>query len=90
MKPLRRHVALAVDGGGIRGAMVTRALTMLEAHLGTPCHVESYGQRLGPKLLNDELDHAQFVTALPAPTYRQPEPTDLLKPEPSRPSSLPL
>ena len=38
MKPLRRHVALAVDGGGIRGAMVTKALAMLESHLGKPCH----------------------------------------------------
>ena len=52
--------------------------------------LESYGERLGQKLLNDELDQAQFVTAPLAPGYRQPEPTDLLKPQPSRPSSLPL
>jgi len=38
MKPLRKHVALAVDGGGIRGVMVTRALTMLENHLGVSSH----------------------------------------------------
>jgi len=38
MKPLRKHVALAVDGGGIRGIIVTRALTMLEQHLGVPSH----------------------------------------------------
>ncbi len=36
MKPLRKNVALAVDGGGIRGVIVTRALTILEAHLGRP------------------------------------------------------
>ncbi len=34
MKPFRKHVAVAVDGGGIKGAMVTRALAMLEEHLG--------------------------------------------------------
>lgn len=38
MRPLRRHVALAVDGGGIRGVMVTRALTMLEEYLGVSSH----------------------------------------------------
>lgn len=30
MKPLRKHVAIAIDGGGIRGAMVARALAVLE------------------------------------------------------------
>ncbi len=34
MKPLRKHVALSVDGGGIKGVMVTKALSMLEEHLG--------------------------------------------------------
>jgi predicted acylesterase/phospholipase RssA len=38
MKPLRQHVAIAIDGGGIKGAMVARALAMLEEHLGTPVH----------------------------------------------------
>lgn len=38
MKPLRRHVAIAIDGGGIKGAMVARALAILEDHLGTPVH----------------------------------------------------
>ena len=34
MRPFRKNVALAVDGGGIKGAMVARALAVLEAHLG--------------------------------------------------------
>jgi len=38
MKPLRRHVAIAIDGGGIKGAMVARALAILEDHLGAPAH----------------------------------------------------
>jgi predicted acylesterase/phospholipase RssA len=36
MKPFRKHVALSVDGGGIRGIIVTRALCRLEAELGRP------------------------------------------------------
>ncbi len=36
MKPFRKHVALSVDGGGIRGIIVTRALTMLEDALRKP------------------------------------------------------
>ena len=36
MRPLRRHVAIAIDGGGLRGIVVTRALQLLEAHLGRP------------------------------------------------------
>jgi uncharacterized protein len=38
MKPLRKHVAIAIDGGGIRGVIVTRALSMLERHLGQTIH----------------------------------------------------
>ena len=38
MKPFREHVAIAIDGGGIKGAMVTRALSILEDHLGKPSH----------------------------------------------------
>ena len=34
MKPFRKHVAIAVDGGGIKGVIVTRALAILEDHLG--------------------------------------------------------
>jgi len=36
MKPLRENVALAIDGGGIKGVMVARALAILEDHLGQP------------------------------------------------------
>jgi predicted acylesterase/phospholipase RssA len=38
MIPFRKNVALAVDGGGIRGVIVTRALSMLEQALGQPVH----------------------------------------------------
>jgi hypothetical protein len=38
MKPFRKHVAIAIDGGGIRGVIVTRALTMLEEELGNPIY----------------------------------------------------
>jgi len=34
MKPFRKHVAIAIDGGGLRGVMVTTALEMLENYLG--------------------------------------------------------
>ena len=38
MKPFRKHVGIAVDGGGIRGVIVTRALIMLEEALKKSCH----------------------------------------------------
>ena len=38
MRPFRENVAVAVDGGGIKGAMVARALAILEDHLGQSCH----------------------------------------------------
>jgi len=34
MKPFRKNVALAIDGGGIRGVIVAKALMMLEKELG--------------------------------------------------------
>jgi predicted acylesterase/phospholipase RssA len=34
MKPFRKNLAIAVDGGGIRGVIVTRALSILERVLG--------------------------------------------------------
>ncbi len=37
MNPFRKNVAIAIDGGGIRGVMVTRALMKLEAVLSKPC-----------------------------------------------------
>lgn len=36
MKPFRKHVALAIDGGGIRGVLPIRALMKLESVLGQP------------------------------------------------------
>lgn len=38
MIPFRKNVAIAIDGGGIRGVIVTRALAMLEDYLGQPTH----------------------------------------------------
>lgn len=38
MKPFRENVAVAIDGGGIRGVMVARALAILEEHLGEPVY----------------------------------------------------
>ena len=36
MRPFRKNLAIAIDGGGIRGVIVTRALSMLEEKLGHP------------------------------------------------------
>ncbi|NLG26762.1 MAG: hypothetical protein GX557_02555, partial [Chloroflexi bacterium] len=36
MQPFRPHLAIAIDGGGIRGTIVARALAILEEHLGQP------------------------------------------------------
>ena len=38
MQPFRKNIAIAIDGGGIRGVIVTKALSMLEEHLGKPVH----------------------------------------------------
>jgi hypothetical protein len=38
MKPFRKHVAIAVDGGGIKGVIVARALHILEDHMGQSLH----------------------------------------------------
>lgn len=38
MRPFREHVAVAIDGGGIKGVMVARALAILEDHLGQSVH----------------------------------------------------
>ena len=38
MKPFRKNVALAVDGGGIKGVLVSRALAILEDHLKQPAY----------------------------------------------------
>jgi len=36
LKPFRKNIAVAIDGGGIRGIVVTQALILLEEHLGQP------------------------------------------------------
>lgn len=36
MKPFRKHLAIAIDGGGIRGLVVTTALEAVEQALGRP------------------------------------------------------
>lgn len=41
MKPFRKNLAIAIDGGGIRGLVVTQALTMLEEDLGAPIYTFS-------------------------------------------------
>ena len=38
MLPFRKNVAIAIDGGGIRGIIVARALSMLEEHTGMSSH----------------------------------------------------
>ena len=38
MKPFRKNVALAVDGGGIKGVIVSRALAILEDYLEQPAY----------------------------------------------------
>lgn len=38
MKPFRKNVAIAIDGGGIKGVICTRALAMLEDALGKNIH----------------------------------------------------
>lgn len=38
MKPFRKYVAIAIDGGGIRGVIPARALMVLEQVLGTSSH----------------------------------------------------
>jgi predicted acylesterase/phospholipase RssA len=38
MKPFRKNVAIAIDGGGIRGIIVTKALARLETALGKTVH----------------------------------------------------
>ena len=38
MKPFRKNVAIAIDGGGIKGVICSRALGVLEDYLGKTCH----------------------------------------------------
>jgi hypothetical protein len=38
MKPFRKNVAIAIDGGGIRGVIVTKALSFLEQAVGKNIH----------------------------------------------------
>jgi predicted acylesterase/phospholipase RssA len=38
MKPFRKNVAIAIDGGGMRGVIIAQALAALEDHLKKPVH----------------------------------------------------
>jgi uncharacterized protein len=38
MKPFRKNLAIAIDGGGIKGVIVTKALSMVEEQLGYPLY----------------------------------------------------
>ncbi len=38
MKPFRKNVAIAIDGGGIKGVIAARALSILEEYLKQPLH----------------------------------------------------
>ena len=38
MQPFRKNLAIAIDGGGIKGVIVTKALSMVEKQLGYPLH----------------------------------------------------
>ena len=38
MQPFRKNLAIAIDGGGIKGMIVTKALSMVEAQLDYPLH----------------------------------------------------
>ena len=38
MIPFRKNVAIAIDGGGLRGVIVTQALAVLEDYLRKPLH----------------------------------------------------
>jgi hypothetical protein len=38
MKPFRKNVAIAIDGGGIRGVIIAKALSLLEEELGQSVH----------------------------------------------------
>ena len=38
MKPFRKNVALAVDGGGIKGVIASRAIAVLEEYMKVPAY----------------------------------------------------
>ena len=38
MKPFRKNVAIAIDGGGLRGIIAAKALAMLEEEMGQPAY----------------------------------------------------
>jgi uncharacterized protein len=38
MQPFRKNLAIAIDGGGIKGMIVTKALSIVEEQLGYPLH----------------------------------------------------
>jgi hypothetical protein len=78
MKPFRQHVAIAVDGGGIKGVIeITEAAEWIELTEGSSVSSVSFSvfsgsnfgrwDELGRKILNDETDWALEIKASKAP-----------------------
>ncbi len=63
MKPFRKNLAIAIDGGGIRGVIVTKALSMLEEATGKPIHDKA---RLYAGTSTGSIISAALAAGLPA------------------------
>jgi hypothetical protein len=68
MKPFRKNVAIAIDGGGIKGVMVAQALAMLEEHLDRPI---SEVVRLAAGTSTGSIISAGIAVGLSGATMRQ-------------------